>query len=433
MSHIVKLYTTASRKIMVSYTDPTRRDSSGQKKRVVKWFAAARRKEAEEYRGELERRLLQEGAAAVANQTQIRHDAYEARGLLDNAGFKALSLREAAAQWVMQWAHGHRHATLPSGRDGDKGAQMLGGKENKPIAFGQAVATFLEHMQRVAEARPRTVANLRARLGLWERVAGLRWVSDINRSAVLALRDRSARVNAKGQDRAQDVSRQTRVNDLLAASAFCSWLVEREWLAFNPVSGVKRPDAARDRPRPRVWSVDELARLLQAARGYEGGRFLLALVAMNFIGGARPSEVAGLRIRYEHGTTGKGVSGIARIEGGKMGGRADRNVALLPVALAWLGKMGWPEQGEALTGRARQEICKEAGGLKWVPDICRHTCISHLVALKNNDAAVARECGTSEEVIFSRYHNLCSPEELEEWMGLRPEGQVEAKQLVFPM
>jgi len=58
---------------------------------------------------------------------------------------------------------------------------------------------------------------------------------------------------------------------------------------------------------------------------------------------------------------------------------------------------------------------------RWQPDICRHTCISNLVELRKNDAAVARECGTSESVIYSRYHNLRDPEELLRWAGLRPQ------------
>jgi len=418
MNRIVKLYTTSSRKIMVSYVDPIRRNRAGQKKRVVKWFRIEHRAQAQAYQRELERRLLEEGAQAVANQTQLREDAKAARALLDGAGLKAVSLAEAARSWLRQAAQGGSGAAQP--------CEAQGGS----ILFSEAVAEFLEYMIRVAEARPRTVANLRARLGLWARVAGLQRMDDVGRGAVLALRDRGGRFGSRGQG---PVSRQTRVNDLLAASAFCSWAVEMGWLAFNPVSGVRRPDAGKDRARPCVWSGEQLARLLEAARGYQGGRYLPVLIAMNFIGAARPSEVTGVQIRYERDEAGAVVGGMARVEGGKMRGRADRNVELLPVALAWLARARWPQQCEPLTVRARREICAAAGGLSWGPDICRHTCISHLVQLRKNDAAVARECGTSEEVIFSRYHNLRSPRELEEWMGLRPEGQGEGKQLMFPI
>jgi len=403
------------------WPDPTCRLPSGRIKRRVKWFRIDQRTQAEAYRAELQARLVNEGARAVAREIESRRDANAARRLLDGAGLYGVTLAELARGRVAQGETGGNHQAQGCAQPYD----ALGS-----IRFSEACAEFLEYMQRVAEARPRTVANLRARLGLWARVARLHGLGDVDRAAVLALRDRQGREGSRGQGA---VSRQTRVNDLLAASAFCNWAVERGWLAFNPVSGVRRPDAGKDRARAAVWSGGELARLLEAARGYEGGRFLGALVAMNFIGAARPSEVGGVQIYYQRDERGALRGGGARIEGGKMRGRADRNVELLPVALGWLAVAGWPQQCEPLTVRARREICAAAGGLNWGPDICRHTCISHLVQLRKNDAAVARECGTSEEVIFSRYHNLRSPEELEEWMGLRPEGQIELKQLMLSM
>jgi len=436
----VKLYTTASRKIMVMWPDPTCRLRSGRVKRRVKWFRIDQRQQAEAFRAELQARLVSEGTQGLAREGLLRRDALAARRRLDGAGLQGLTLEQLARQWVAQGA-GDQFAIAGPQQSGRRGhcqgdhapaqaAQQLCSQGKRALSFDEAVAEFLEYMHRVAEARPRTVANLRARLGLWGRVAGLQRLSEVDRAAVLKLRDRGGRFGARGQGA---VSRQTRVNDLLAASAFCSWAVERQWLAFNPVSGVRRPDVGKDRARPSVWSVDELARLLEAARGYEGGRFLGAVVAMNFIGAARPSEVGGVQIRYARDEVGAVRGGFARIEGGKMRGRADRNVEVLPVALGWLAAAGWPQQCEPLTVRARREICATAGGLNWVPDVCRHTCISHLVQLRKNDAAVARECGTSEEVIFSRYHNLRSPEELEEWMGLRPKGQTGSKQLTFPI
>jgi|GEM_PF-6142815 len=84
---------------------------------------------------------------------------------------------------------------------------------------------------------------------------------------------------------------------------------------------------------------------------------------MNFIGAARPSEVGGVQIRYVRDEAGAVSGGFARIEGGKMRGRADRNVELLPVALAWMATAGWPQQCKPLTVRARREICAAAGSV----------------------------------------------------------------------
>lgn len=53
----------------------------------------------------------------------------------------------------------------------------------------------------------------------------------------------------------------------MAASGFCTWLVEVKRLAGNPFSGLKKFDEEADSRRPRrALTPDELARLLEAAR-----------------------------------------------------------------------------------------------------------------------------------------------------------------------
>jgi len=89
--------------------------------------------------------------------------------------------------------------------------------------------------------------------------------------------------------------------------------------------------------------------------------------------------------------------------------------------LEWLSGLR-KEKGlscEALSTRARREVCARSQ-VQWTVDVCRHTCISNLAELRRNDALVARECGTSEGVIYSRYHNLRAPEEVAKWTELRP-------------
>jgi len=383
--------------IYVSYRDPSQREKSGRSKRVIKWFRKNQKGEARAYAREVNERILREGTVGAAYDGGLRKDACAARELLDSNGQGGASLVEVARDFISR--------------------SSAGGAARMPIEA--AISEYLEHMEFVSSVREKTLTNLRVRLGVWVQVAGLKRLGDIDRKAVLALRDRRQRRGRAAEGEGL-VGATTRVNDLRVASAFCSWLVEKELLTVNPVKGVRKPDVERDREPPAVWSAEELKRLLDAARDYAGGLYLPALIAMNFIGGARPSEVEGVRLRYERDDAGIVISGLARIEGGKMGGRANRNVELLPVALAWLGAVGYPTECGALPRFARMQICELAGRLKWSPDICRHTCISNLAELRKNDAAVARECGTSEGVIYSRYHNLRDPEEVEKWAGLRP-------------
>jgi len=98
---------------------------------------------------------------------------------------------------------------------------------------------------------------------------------------------------------------------------------------------------------------------------------------------------------------------VARIEGGKLRGRANRPVPLLPVAVAWLRAAGSPDHVRPLTRVAREKLC-ELASVTWKHDICRHTFISHHLEMLKNNGEVAREAGTSEDIILRR------------WLALRP-------------
>ena len=104
--------------------------------------------------------------------------------------------------------------------------------------------------------------------------------------------------------------------------------------------------------------------------------------------GARPSELEDTRLFY-------GREPVGRLEGGKLRGRANRTVPLLPIAVAWLRAAGTPEQVPTLTRGARETLGRMAN-VKWKHDICRHTFISYRLEMVKNDGEVAREAGTSE-------------------------------------
>ena len=65
-------------------------------------------------------------------------------------------------------------------------------------------------------------------------------------------------------------------------------------------------------------------------------------------------------------------------------------------------------------------------GLRYTPDVLRHTCISMRQQIEQNNAAVARECGTSEGVIYRHYHRLVALAEARKWAGLRPKRELTA-------
>lgn len=173
--------------------------------------------------------------------------------------------------------------------------------------------------------------------------------------------------------------------------------------------GLRRPKVIQR--RPEIFTPEECARLLAAAAVYRNGEWLGTIAVMLFTG-ARPSELENTRLFY-------GRHPVARIEGGKLRGRASRPVSLLPIAVAWLRFAGSPDHVQPLTRVAREKLC-ELVSVTWKHDICRHTFISYRLEMLKNDGEVAREAGTSEDIIFRHYHRLPVAGAMRRWLALRP-------------
>lgn len=370
-----KLYTFARRDtpFAVVFRDPTKFETSGRHKRVTKWFAD--KADAKRYRDELNERLLAEGTVGVTWDADMRADASAARRHLDRLGHTHVALLTLAQRFT---------ASVASTAE-----------REKPI--GPILEAFLHEKTHVEGAARETVRNLAGRLGHWFELAHITTLGDIGRNTVEVLRTR-------------DADPQTRRNDMSAASSFCTWLVDKGRLEHHPLKGLRRPKVPQKR-KP-VHTADEVGRLLTAARGYQGGKWLGSVVALYFTG-ARPSELAETRFLY-------GRHPVARIEGGKLRGRANRTVALVAAAVAWLRVAGCPERVPPLTREVRRPLCRLAG-VAWRPDIPRHTYITCRLLLVERDALVAREAGTSEAVIHRNYRN---PEvtraQARAWAAVRP-------------
>ena len=369
-----KLYETArtDTPFQVVYADPFKRVKTRtgfRAKRVAKWFAE--RKDAEDYRDEINEKLTIEGAAGVAFDAVLRADAIAARQWLDSHGHADTTLRQLAERHTRQ-ARAGSVSTLP---------------------IAPEVEQFLHDKEHVDGAALETVKNLKTRLWLWIDLAKITCVGDISRDAAEVLRKRP-------------VSAQTRRNDLSAASDFCTWLVDQRKLDHHPLKGLKRPKVHHGK-KP-TWTAEECERVLAAAPAVNR----LATVAVMIFAGPRPSELAGTRLIY-------GRHPLVRIEDGKLKGRANRIIPMNPALRAFLAACGNPESVPALT-RFEREAVRDAARVTWKADVHRHTYISNRLQIVRKDAEVAREGGTSEGVIFRHYHGLKTPAEARKWAGIRP-------------
>ncbi|HWA07959.1 MAG TPA: hypothetical protein VG838_00685 [Opitutaceae bacterium] len=371
-----KLYTTTRKDTpyQVMHRDPTRREKSGRAKRVVKWFAD--KDEAVKHRDKINEQLLTEGAVGVAFDAGLRGDAIAARRELDAKGHMGVSLL-----WLAQ---NHTATTAAAGLD-------------RPI--GPLVEAFLEHKEFAEGCSAQTVTNLETRVWAWierEKIASLQ---DVRRENMESLRMRPG-VSAHG-----------RKNDMNAVSSFCTYLFdERKLITHHPLKGLKRPKTVTG-GKKAIYTPEECEGLLKAARGYLKGKWLGTIVVMLFTG-PRPSELKETHLTY-------GKQPLARIEGGKLRGRANRLVKLLPAATAWLRVAGSPAKVEPINAKARAQIMKLAG-LKYSTDVLRHSFISYRLAITKNAGLVAIEAGTSEDVIFTNYHRPLPTGDGRRWEALRP-------------
>lgn len=334
------------------------------------------KEDAEKRQKELNRKVIREGTAGLSFDALLRADAVAARQLLDAKGHHAMRLLSLAERYT----------------------ERVKSAAADVAPIGPVVEEFLTEKEFVEERSRETVANLKVRIWKWINMAKIATLGEINRASVECLRT-------------QKVDAQTKRNDMNAVSSFCSWLVSSSppRLDHHPLAGVQRPEP-KSKKKP-TFTVEECQRVLAAARlhGY------LSTLATMIFAGPRPSEVAHVRFIY-------GRHPLVRIEGGKLRGRANRTIDVLPALRAFLAESGNPETLRPVPRHYRALISRTAA-VTWKADICRHTFISNQLQLIQNDAKVARDAGTSEDVIYRHYHALKLPAEARKWAAVRPANQ----------
>jgi hypothetical protein len=342
----------------VVFADCTKTEPNGRARRRTFYFTNL--KDAEEKKRKLSADLMVGGVSGLTFDSASRADFLGARGQLDQAGWKGMTVTEAVRAWVLS----------------------QGGGTASKLRMADLLESFLKS-KKSEGAAPLTIRNLSDRIGAWLERARLATVADLTRDAALALRDRAG------------VSAQTRKNDMNAASNFLAWLVAERHLPSNPLLGVKRPRPERT---ARRWTVEEALRVLAAAEKFRDGLHAPA-VGLLVLAGLRPSEVPQSKLLDD---------GTVRVEGGKLRGRANRILRLLPAHAAWLRRHG----GDLLpfTRHARQVI-STAAKVKWWPDAPRHTWISMRLARDGDETKTAHEAGTSPAMVYRHYHRLADAKE----------------------
>jgi len=202
---------------------------------------------------------------------------------------------------------------------------------------------------------------------------------------------------------------------------------KRHWCINNPCYAVEIEGLTDDDDRePVVLAVKECAALLRAAEKFENGR-LVPYVALCLFGGLRPFETA--RLTWDQVNL---ADGEIRLKGTQTKTGKGRIVVICKTLKAWLSQ--YRKSGDIYRPKYEYDLKKlrasigygskseEQPELKpWVPDVLRHTAISHYFRATGSYGRTAEQFGNSESIIKKHYQGRVTSEETKRFYALRPQ------------
>ncbi len=220
-----------------------------------------------------------------------------------------------------------------------------------------------------------------------------------------------------------------------ALSSFFSWCMKgkRHWCVNNPCYAVEIEGLTSDDDRePVVLPLSDCEALLRAAEKFENGR-LVPYVALCLFGGLRPFESA--RLTWDQVNL---TDGEIRLKGTQTKTGKGRIVVICKTLKAWLSK--YRKAGEIYLSTYNLELkdlraqigygpkTEKQPDLKpWVPDVLRHTAISHYFRLTGSYGRTAEQFGNSEGIIKKHYQGRVTSADTKRFYALRPVAAPRAK------
>ena len=279
-----------------------------------------------------------------------------------------------------------------------------------------AFKVWSEWAQATTELRVKTKENIRYRLQHFiKRVGNMRVVDVLPEHIEHYLAQQNITPNSKDAY-------------CRALSSFFGWCLKgkRHWAVNNPCYAVEIEGVrSKEEREPAVLPVDECEGLLRAVESVRQGR-VAAYLALCLFGGLRPAEAA--RLKWEQVNL---VDGEVRLNGTQTKTGKGRTVAIGKTLKAWLSR--YRKAGEIyrpIYEADLQEIRARIGyGPKsekqptlkpWVPDVLRHTAISHYFRATGSYGRTAEQFGNSESIIKKHYQSRVSSKDTKRFYALRP-------------
>jgi integrase len=280
----------------------------------------------------------------------------------------------------------------------------------------EALKSYLDWMETTTDLRQVTKNHLRNRVTHFVNNVGNLRVTDV-------LPEHIEKYLAQ-----QNVTANTKDGYCRAISSFFTWCMKgkRHWCVNNPCYAVEIEGLTADDDRePVVLPVSECAALLRAAEKFENGR-LVPYVALCLFGGLRPFEAA--RLSWEQVNL---TDGEIRLKGTQTKTGKGRIVVIEKTMKAWLSR--YRKCGEIYRSTYDAELrqlrasigygpkTKRNTDLKpWVPDVLRHTAISHYFRATGSYGRTAEQFGNSEGIIKKHYQGRVSSADTKKFYALRP-------------
>ena len=280
----------------------------------------------------------------------------------------------------------------------------------------EALKLFLDWLDITTDLRSATKENLRGRVTHFVRNTGNVRVTDV-------LPEHIEHYLAQ-----QNISANSKDSYCKVLSSFFSWCMKgkRHWTVNNPCYAVEIEGVSEDDDHePVVLAVSECKALLHGAEKLRSGR-LVPYLALCLFGGLRPYEAA--RLKWDQVNL---VDGEIRLRGAQAKTGKGRMVMIDGTLKAWLKRYRGQDEiyrpvykVELRELRARIGYgtpTKEQPKLKpWVPDVLRHTAISHYFRATGSYGRTAEQFGNSESIIKKHYQGRVTSAETKRFYALRP-------------
>lgn len=200
-------------------------------------------------------------------------------------------------------------------------------------------------------------------------------------------------------------------------SGFFSWCAARprRWLKNNPCLLITLDRG--EQAMPEVLSIEACQKLL--AHAEQAG--FAPYVALCLFGGLRPTEAT--RVTWNSiNLTDREI----RLDATQTKTRRSRTVAICDTLLAWL--IAYQNEPITLPNQERKlTALHESVTDKWVPDIMRHTAISHYFRRCSSYGKTAEQMGNSEAVIKAHYQGRVTSADTDKFYALRPSNKIIAR------